>query len=97
MSLSVDSKKGIGNSLKGSLKERRSRMDIIADILSVAGEEAKKTHIVYSANLNFARVGEYLQYLVDKGLIENRSREYKTTERGEEFLRTYREMTERLR
>ena len=72
-------------------------MDIIADILSVAGEEAKKTHIVYSANLNFARVGEYLQYLVDKGLIENRSREYKTTERGEEFLRTYREMTERLR
>ncbi|MCK4732741.1 MAG: hypothetical protein KAT65_09825 [Methanophagales archaeon] len=97
MSLSVDSKKGIGNSLKGSLKERRSRMDIIADILSVAGEETKKTHIVYSANLNFARVGKYLQYLEDKGLIENRSREYKTTEKGGEFLRTYLEMTGRLR
>ncbi|MBE9593169.1 MAG: winged helix-turn-helix domain-containing protein [Proteobacteria bacterium] len=80
----------------GGLKERRSRMDIIADILSVAGEEAKKTHIVYRANLNFARVDEYLQYMVDKGLIEKKSREYKTTERGEEFLRTYLEMTGRL-
>ena len=97
MSQSGGTKKGIGNSLKGSLKERRSRMDIIADILSVAGDETKKTHIVYSANLNFARVGEYLQYLEDKGLIENMSRKYKTTEKGEEFLRTYQEMSERLR
>ena len=96
MTLSGGTKKGIGNSFKGSLKERRSRMDIIADILLVAGEEAKKTHIVYSANLNFARVGEYLQYLEDKGLIENRSRRYKTTEKGEEFLRAYLEMSRRL-
>ena len=96
MSLSVGSKKGIGNSLKGSPKVRRSRVDIIADILSAAGEEAKKTHIVYSANLNFARVDEYLQYLEDKGLIENMSRKYKTTEKGGEFLRTYLEMSEQL-
>jgi len=97
MSLSGGIKKDIRNSLKDSLKERRSRIDIIADILSVAGEEAKKTHIVYSANLNFARVDEYLQYLVDKGLIEYRSREYKTTEKGQEFLRTYLEMRGRLK
>ncbi|MGB3459232.1 MAG: winged helix-turn-helix domain-containing protein [Halobacteriota archaeon] len=89
MTLSGGSKKGIGSSLKGSLKERRSRMDIIADILSAAGEETNKTHIVYSANLNFARAGEYLQYLEDNGLIKNMSRKYKTTEKGEEFLSTY--------
>ena len=96
MSLSVGTKKGIGNSLKGTLKERRSRMDIIADILSVAGEETKKTHIVYRANLNFARVDGYLQHLVDNGLIEKKSREYKTTEKGEEFLRAYLDMSGRL-
>ena len=97
MSLSGGINKAIVNSLAGSVKERRSRMDIIADILSVAGEEAKKTHIVYSANLNFARVGEYLQYLADKGLIAIMSRKYKTTEKGEEFLRSYLEMTGKLR
>ena len=96
MLLSGGIKKGIGHSIKGRLKERRSRMDILADILSVAGEETKKTHIVYSANLNFARVDEYLQYLVDKGLIEKKSGEFKTTEKGEEFLRAYLEMSERL-
>jgi predicted transcriptional regulator len=72
-------------------------MDIIVDILSAAGEEAKKTHIVYSANLNFARADEYLQYLVDKELISNMSREYKTTQKGEDFLHAYQEMRGRLR
>ena len=40
-------KKGIMSRRKDSFKVRRSRMDIIADILSVAREETKKTQIVY--------------------------------------------------
>jgi predicted transcriptional regulator len=57
MPLSGGIKKGIGNSVKGSLKERRGRIDIIADVLSVAREEAKKTEIVYNANLNLILKG----------------------------------------
>jgi predicted transcriptional regulator len=71
-------------------------MDIIAAILSVAREEAKKTQIVYEANLNFKRVDAYLPYLVDKGLIVNTGGVYKTTEKGKEFLHNYKKMKELL-
>jgi predicted transcriptional regulator len=96
MPLSGGIKKAIGNSSKASFKERRGRMDIIADILSVAREEAKKTQIVYTANLNFKRVDAYLHYLVGKRLIENTGEVYKTTEKGKEFLHDYKKMKELL-
>ena len=83
--------------LKNSFKERRGKLEIIIDILSVAMNEAKKTEIVYKANLNFKRVGKYLPYLEEKGLIENIGSEYKTTEKGKQFLRDYKKMREQLR
>jgi len=81
---------------KERFKERRGRLEIIADILSVAMEEAKKTEIVYRANLNFKRAGKYLPYLEEKGLIENENMSDKTTEKGREFLRDYQRMREQL-
>ena len=90
-------KEGMRKSLKKRFKERRGKLEIIADILIVArGGGAKKTAIVYKANLNFNRVENYLHYLEEKGLIENASREYKTTEKGKEFLRDYQKMKEQL-
>jgi predicted transcriptional regulator len=89
-------RKGIKDSLKNRFKERRGKLEIIADILLVARRGAKKTAIVYNANLNFDRVGKYLSYLEEKGLIENTGREYKTTEKGKEFLRDYQKMKEQL-
>ena len=56
-------------SRKERFKERRGRLEIIADILLVARGEAKKTAIVYKANLNFKKVERYLPYLEEKGLI----------------------------
>ncbi len=81
-----------------SFKERRGRLEIIADILLVAKGGAKKTAIVYKANLNFGRARKYLLYLEAKGLIENKnmSNEYQTTERGEEFLHDYLKMKKSL-
>lgn len=92
MILPVNIKKGIMDGVKHKYKVRRSRMDIIADILSVAMEETKKTQIVYKANLNFRRVEGYLHYLLDRGLIENTDGGYKTTEKGKEFLSDYQKM-----
>ncbi len=84
-------------SIKDSFKKRRGKLEIIMDILSVTMKEAKKTEIVYKANLNFKRVGNYLPYLEEKGLIENIGSEYKTTEKGKQFLRDYRKMKEQLK
>jgi predicted transcriptional regulator len=75
--------------LKERFKGRRSRFDILLEVLFVARNGARKTEIVYRANLNFGRIDSYLSYLADKALIEKSEPFYKTTERGNEFLREY--------
>ena len=55
-------RKGIREGVKHKFKVRRSRMDIIADILSVAREERKKTQIVYKANLNSRRASSFCSF-----------------------------------
>jgi len=71
--------------------KRRNNVDIMADILRVARSGAKKTWIVYRANLNFKIVKEYLSELMEKGLMEvyQGSTIFQTTERGLEFLEQY--------
>ena len=97
MPLSEYIKEALKESYKDSFKKRRGRTDILADILSVAREKAKKTQIAYKADLNFRMVEEYLPHLMDKGLIENTDGEYKMTEKGGEFLADYQKMKEMLR
>ena len=67
-------------------------MDITADILKIAKYGAKKTRIVYRANLNFKILHEYLDDLSEAGLITNGQEEkgiIKTTDKGIEFLNFY--------
>ena len=71
--------------------KRRNNVDIMADILRVARGGAKKTWIVYRANLNFKIVKDYLSELTEKGLLaapEGLSL-YRTTEKGLDFLEQY--------
>ena len=55
------------------------------EILRAALDGAKKTHIVYRANLNFEVASKYLDLLQEKGLIEQQGNIYVTTEKGKEF------------
>jgi predicted transcriptional regulator len=73
---------------------RRNDLDICADILQVAKAGAKKTQIVYQANLNFKIVKKYLSRLIDTGMLldAQESRLYTTTNRGIEFLEQYTEL-----
>ncbi|WP_319507956.1 winged helix-turn-helix domain-containing protein [uncultured Methanolobus sp.] len=64
---------------------RRTKSTISVEILRAALEGAKKTHIVYRANLNFEVVNKYLSLLKEKGLIEQKDNLYVTTEKGREF------------
>jgi len=97
MPLEEHIREGLRWSFKKRFKERRGRLEIIADILLVAKKGEKKTVIAYKANLNFNRVENYLSYLEEKGLIEHTAGgEYKTTGKGEEFLRDYQKMKELL-
>jgi predicted transcriptional regulator len=88
--------KGLKDSLKVKFKERRGKLEIIADILFVAVGGAKKTEMVYKANINFSRIERYLPYLLEKGFIEHTNGEYKTTEKGKEFLHDYKNVKGQL-
>jgi predicted transcriptional regulator len=72
---------------------RRNDIDICADILTVARVGAKKTHLVYKANLNFQIVKKYLRRLSERNLISFENGHYITTEDGVKFLDNYQEFS----
>jgi predicted transcriptional regulator len=71
------------------MSRKRSSFEISAEILRVAMGGAKKSHLVYQANLNFAIIKDYLQELTSSGLLTspmNGSKLYTTTDKGIEFV-----------
>jgi len=69
--------------------KKRSDIEILADILKVAKGGAKKSHIVYKANLNFKIVKNYLTILSESGLItcpEGPENTFNTTDKGIEYI-----------
>lgn len=79
----------------------RSRFDIIADILQVvkSNNGAKKTQIMYGANLSYKVLTKYLAEVLEACLItfEKKDGVYVLTGRGKEFLEHYREYSKRNR
>ena len=75
---------------------RRSRIDIIIDVLEVANVGVNKTAVVYKTNLNFKLAEKYLELLQKHGLVENMINKYRTTEKGKVFLEKAKELTLQL-
>lgn len=78
---------------------KRSKQEIIAQILDVCLERASKTKIVYQANLNFRTVNPYLDILIKNNLIEVGNGEqklYKTTQKGGDLLERIKKVNETL-
>jgi predicted transcriptional regulator len=69
----------------------RGRLDIIADILNVASRDAKKTQIMYQANLSYKVLQRYLGEVAAAQLIsfEDSKQCYSLTDKGREFLEAY--------
>jgi predicted transcriptional regulator len=74
---------------------RRSRPQIISQILELCMGGANKTKIVYKTNLNFRNATRFIDWLTNKGLLEIKQGsiiEYETTEKGVEFLENLKEI-----
>src|SRR5579862_9447053 len=73
----------------------RSRTDIIAMILEAAMHGATKTRLMYSAYLSYAQVQEYIEFLMQRGLISfsEETHAYSLTEQGLRFLKVYDEIS----
>jgi predicted transcriptional regulator len=74
---------------------RRSRVEVIVDILSESLEGTNKTRIMYRANLNSSRFNRYLSEMLERGLLVEGSGVgggvvYRVTEKGRSLLETLR-------
>ena len=73
-------------------ERHRSKVDIVYDILvSATGAGAKKTHILYKANISSTQVENYFSALLAHNLLakalDNEGNNiYRTTERGSRFI-----------
>ncbi|MEM4481105.1 MAG: winged helix-turn-helix domain-containing protein [Candidatus Bathyarchaeia archaeon] len=84
----------MGDGGGGGVRRRRSRVEVIREILREALDGANKTRLMYRCNLNFGRFNRYLRELLDAGLLERVAANpeagmvlYRTTEKGRELLK----------
>lgn len=71
---------------------RRNDIDITVDIIRLADGGARKTRIVYGANLNFQVVKRYLERLISSDLLVFKEPYYVATEKGNRFVKGYDEL-----
>jgi len=70
---------------------KRSESEILAQILFAAEKDAKKTQLLYKANISYTHFIKYFNFLLEKSFIEAKQvnpvgKIYQTTEKGEDFL-----------
>jgi predicted transcriptional regulator len=79
----------------------RGWLEIIYFILVVCKKGSLKTHIMYKCNLNSKQIDQYLQFLIDKQLLEKEQETpdskrytYKSTETGRRYINAYNQLAE---
>ncbi len=75
------------------MNNRRSNIEIIADMLRVGENGAGKTEIMYSANMSYSQIQKYLGFLISQGFINkvkvgNPVVTYQVTEIGLKLLKS---------
>jgi predicted transcriptional regulator len=62
----------------------------MAEIVDIAKKGTSKTHIMFKANLSFNQLNQYLELLIQTGLLEKTKNErkeiYIATQKGLEFM-----------
>ncbi|MDQ3869856.1 MAG: hypothetical protein M3250_09930 [Thermoproteota archaeon] len=79
----------------------RGWLEIIEFILSMCENGARKTHVMYRCNLNSKQINEYLNFLLDCGMLEKIQERpnskrfiYRTSELGKNFIIRYKQLLE---
>jgi len=83
------------------VNNRRSNIEVIADMLRVGENGAGKTEIMYGANMSFSQIQKYLGFLMSHGFITkvevgNPAVTYQVTDTGLQLLKSIDGVTEML-
>lgn len=83
------------------MQERRTKLEIVNDMLrsiQEKGGKIKPTHLLYKSNLSHNRMSSYIGYLMEKGMIEEKTvkskKMFEITEKGFSFLENYKKIKE---
>jgi len=103
MNVGLNGKQALGSETgqRVSVGQRRSNIEIIADMLRVGENGAGKTEIMYTANMSYSQIQKYLDYLVNQGFInkvnmDNTMVAYKVTDSGLKLLKAIDTLMEML-
>jgi predicted transcriptional regulator len=77
----------------GYLAKYRHRLDILADVVKVADTGARKTRIMYFANLSFLLLNKYLEDALHVGFLQTHGDVFFVTKKGKAFLERYRKFS----
>ena len=79
----------------------RGWLEIIQFILLMCENGARKTHVMYRCNLNSKQINEYLDFLLECGMLEKIQEHpnskrfiYRTRELGLKFISSYKQLAE---
>lgn len=83
---------------------RRSKHNIIAEVLDVSRSGIIKTHIMYRAKLSYVQLNEYIRLLLDNNFLEmvtlkvdnKNKRGYKTTDKGLQYLENFKKANDMI-
>ena len=81
---------------------KRSEIEILAQILTSAKNKVKKTNLLYSTNISYSNFIKYFNFLLEKRFLEEKDgnpsgKIYKTTEKGDNFLNCINTLLKELR
>ena len=83
------------------VNNRRSELEIVEEILSLAKEGTKKTRILYQTNLSYTQLQSYLSFLLDSNVLEihhnNSVKTYKTTDKGLRVINNLKQIFDELK
>ena len=77
------------NALDRLGRRKRTRYELLADLLQSSKGGAKKTNLMFRANLSFDLLNKYLKFLLDNGLLEMKDDLFFPTHAGLVYLQRF--------
>ncbi len=81
---------------------KRSESEILARILNSAEEKAKKTQMLYNANISYTHFIKYFNFLMERNFIEVKNgnpsgKVYHITKKGSNFLNNINDVLQQIK